>query len=721
LRTPLLVALVLFCRAPLHAQEATTPTAAALRIMASPVIDGRLNEPVWETAHPITEFRQQEPLEGEPSTESTDVRIVYDDTQLYIGIRITDSEPTQIRAAELRRDNTLEADDTFTVLLDTYHDHRNAFLFRINPRGTRFDAMIRNESAFLTANWDEQWTAAAVITESGWTAEIAIPFKILRFSGDEEQVWGLNFERVIKRKNEFVYWAAWDRDYMFTHVSQAGHLTGLSDIRQAERLRIRPYVLAGSEQFDAIAQPDSRFVREIGIEDLKYSVTPNLTADATLNPDFAQAEADTQQVNLTRFSLYFQEKRQFFIEGSDSLRMSVGFLHFGPPPLEIFYSRRIGLSDDGVPTPLAGGGKITGKVGGFDVGALTVQSDSQDGLASENFAVGRVRKEILSRSYVGAIVTNRQGDGRFNRVVGADARFVFFRYLNIAALAAKSSESATPESSLPGADKQWVRQAGVEWRADKLEGGVNYIGIDPGFNPAAGFVRRHDRMFGQRVSYKPRPRGNFIRQLEFTPTNVAYYNDTGTLLSRNSHVPIAAAFQSGDRLELDIANVAEVLLRPFNVGPVRLPVGSYEWNESTMTFRSYNGRAVSGVAGFTVGDFYNGTKRTWNLSTDLRPGEHLSLQPTYSFNDVDLAQGSFNTHLVGIRSNVSFNTNVLTSAYVQYNSAGELAAVQVRFNYIFRTIDNVIVAYNEVRYTDGLFSGMANRSLVMKVTYSVHR
>ena len=533
-------------------------------------------------------------------------------------------------------------------------------------------------------------------------------------------MWGLNFERVIKRKNEFVYWAAWDRDYMFTNVSQAGHLTGINDIRQAERLRIRPYVLAGAEQFDAVAQPTDRFVREIGIEDLKYSLTPNLTADATVNPDFAQAEADTQQVNLTRFSLYFQEKRQFFIEGSDSLRMSVGFLHFGPPPLELFYSRRIGLSDDGVPTPLAGGGKITGKVGGFDVGVLSVQSESQSGQTTENFAVGRIRKEILGRSYVGAIFTSRQGDGRFNRVAGADARFVFFKYLNIAALAARSTESDAWAGS-PAGDKRWVRQAGVEWRADKLEAGMNYIGIDPDFNPAGGFVRRHDRMFGQRVSYKPRPRGGLIRQLEITPTNVAYYTDTFTLLSRNSHLPVAAAFQSGDRLEVDVANVEEVLLRPFTVGSVRLPVGGYQWNEATMTLRSYNGRKLSGNVGVTVGDFYDGTKRTWNLSTELRPGKNLSLQPAYSYNNVDLARGSFDTHLIGLRSNVSFSTNLLTSAYLQYNSAGDLAAVQVRINYIFRTIDNFIVAYNETRVTDGLLSGRSNRSIVMKVTYSVHR
>ena len=716
----LAVLAVLSIGAPLYGQPAGPPAAQAKRAGQKPIIDGQLTEPIWETATPITGFRQREPVEGDPSTETTEVRIVYDAAELYIGVRVSDSEPAQIRASELRRDNTLESDDTFAVILDTYHDHRNAFLFRINPRGTRFDALIRNESEVVVANWDEQWTAAAVLNDMGWSAEIAIPFKILRFAAAENQVWGLNFERVVKRKNEFAYWAGWDRDYMFTNVSQAGHLSGIAGIRQAERLRIRPYVLTGVESFEAAGRPDASLVREIGIDDLKFSLTPNLTADATLNPDFAQTEADTQQINLTRFSLFFPEKRQFFIEGQDSLRMSVAFLHFGPPPLEVFYTRRIGLSDTGEPTPLHGGGKVTGKVAGFDLGVLSVQSEGQVGGESENFAVGRIRKEILGRSYIGAIVTNRQGDGRFNRVAGADARFVFLEHLSIAGLIAQSSDS-TGSVNLAGGRKRWVRQTGIEWLADKIEAGMNYIGVDPDFNPGIGFVRRHDRLFGQRFSYRPRPGGALIRQLEITPTNVGYYNDTGVLLSRNSHVPLAASFQSGDRIEFDIGNVAERLLRPFNIGSVTLPVGSYEWNESGLTLRTYNGRSLSAVAGFTAGDFYNGTKRTWMLSGEVRPNKNVSLQPTYTVNDVNLVQGSFNTHLVGGRSNVSFSTNLLTSAYVQYNSAGDLAAFQLRFNYIFRTIDYVIVTYNETRFTDGPLSGKANQSLVLKLTYSVHR
>jgi Domain of unknown function (DUF5916)/Carbohydrate family 9 binding domain-like len=714
----LAVLAVLLVSAPLYGQPAGPPAAQAKRVGQKPIIDGQLSEPMWETATPITGFRQREPVEGDPSTEPTEVRILYDAAELYIGVRVSDSEPAQIRASELRRDNTLDSDDTFAVILDTYHDHRNAFLFRINPRGTRFDALIRNESEVVVANWDEQWTAAAVLNDTGWSAEIAIPFKILRFAAAENQAWGLNFERVVKRKNEFAYWTGWDRDYLFTNVSQAGHLSGIAGIRQAERLRIRPYVLTGVESFEAAGRPDASLVREIGIDDLKFSLTPNLTADATVNPDFAQTEADTQQINLTRFSLFFPEKRQFFIEGQDSLRMGIAFLHFGPPPLDIFYTRRIGLTDAGEPTPLHGGGKLTGKVAGFDLGVLSVQSDGQNGRPSENFAVGRIRKEILGRSYIGAIVTNRQGDGRFNRVAGADARFVFLEHLNIAGLIAKSSDSAL---NVAAGRKRWVRQTGIEWLADKIEAGMNYIGVDPDFNPGIGFVRRHDRLFGQRFSYRPRPGGALIRQLEITPTNVGYYNDTGVLLSRNSHVPIAASFQSGDRIEFDVGNVAERLLRPFTIGPVTLPIGSYEWNESGLTLRTYNGRSLSAVAGFTVGDYYTGTKRTWTLSGEVRPNKNMSLQPAYTVNDVNLVQGSFNTHLVGLRSNVSFSTNLLTSAYVQYNSAGDLAALQLRFNYIFRTIDYLIITYNETRFTDGPLSGEANQSLVLKITYSVHR
>jgi hypothetical protein len=701
---------------PAAAQVPETPTAQAQRVTSPPRIDGRLDDAVWQTAPPITGFRQREPQEGADASEPTTVRIVYDQTNLYIAAELTDSTPTDIRASELRRDNTLESDDTFSVLLDSYHDHRNGFVFRVNPRGTRFDALIRNESRFYYADWDEQWTAAATMTDEGWFVEMAIPFKILRFTGSEQQTWGLNFERIVKRKNELAYWAGWERNYTFHNVSQAGHLAGLRDIRQAERIRLRPYVVAGVENFDAVTSPKgTRGIGEVGIDDLKVAVTSTLTADLTVNPDFAQTEVDSQQVNLTRFSLFFPEKRQFFIEGAESLRMGVGLLHFGPPPLELFYSRNIGLSAAGTPIPVNIGGKLTGKVSGFDVGLLNAQTGSAGTADGQNFTVARMRKEVLGRSYVGAIATNRQGDGARNTIVGADARFTFFNNFNVMGLVARADDRGV-------ATTQWATQLGAEWRDDFVDVGANYIDVDPQFNAGVGFVRVRERLIGVRGSVKPRPGRWRIRQFELTPSAVFYADDRRVLRSREGQFTFATAFETGDRLELFYRNSFERIVRPFPIGPgVTLPLDVYDWNTAGLTFRGYNGRPISGAVTFNTGSFYNGDKQTLTMQGDVRPNKLLSLNPTYEVNDVSLVQGAFRTHLFGLRANVSFSTNLLTSAYVQYNSAGQLAATQVRLNYIFRTIDNVYLVFNETRFTDGPFNGRSNRSLVTKVTYSLHR
>ena len=707
-----------------QAQPPAAPTAQALKVTTAPKLDGRLDDPIWQKAAVISGFKQREPDEGRDASENTTVRIAYDQSHLYIGAVFDDSVPAEIRASELRRDNTLESDDTFSVLLDTYHDHRNAFVFRVNPRGTRFDALVRNESRFYYADWDEQWSAAAVLTDTGWSAEIAIPFKILRFTGAPTQIWGLNFERVIKRRNEMAYWAGWSRNFAFQNVSQAGHLDGLADLKQAERLRLRPYFLGGVESLDAVAAPTpARGIAEIGIDDLKWQVTSTLTADLAVNPDFAQTEVDAQQVNLTRFSLFFPEKRQFFIEGADSLRMGVGLLHFGPPPLELFYSRNIGLSRLGTPITIPVGGKLTGKAGGFDVGVLTAQTSATDRQPGENLTVGRVRKEILGRSYIGAIATNREGGQVRNTVLGIDGRFTFFNNLNIMGLAARSEDDrgVTPSTTAP-AKPQWATQLGAEWRDDFVEVGANYLDVDPNFNAGIGYVRTKERMIGARGSLKPRPKRWHIRQFELTPSSVWYHDVDRVLRSRETNFTFATAFQSGDRIELVPSDSYERVVRPFPIGPgTTVRPGDYDWNAMTLNVRSYNGRKVSGNASVSAGSFYDGDKVTLTLSGDLRPNKTVSLNPTYQMNNVDLSAGAFVTHLFGLRANVSFSTNLLTSAFIQYNSAGQLAATQVRLNYIFRTIDNVFLVYNETRYTDGVFDGRANKSLVLKVTYSVHR
>ena len=698
------------------AAQTSDRTARAHPIDQAPVIDGLLDDEAWLQAPVIAEFRQKEPTEGEAASERTRVRVVFDDTQLYIGVEALDDEPSEIRATELRRDNTLENYDSFSVLLDTFHDHRNAFLFRINPRGTRFDGVIRNEGSRISADWDEQWVAAATITDRGWSGELSIPFKVLRFTPDDEQAWGLNFERVIKRKNELAYWSGWDRNYVFTDVSQAGHLSGLTGIRQAERVRFRPYVVAGAERLDAVSAPvGSEMVGEIGIDDLKFAVTSNLTVDVAVNPDFAQAEVDDQRVNLTRFSLFFAERRSFFIEGADSLRMGIGMLHFGPPPLELFYSRRAGLSDRGEPTSIVAGAKLTGKVRGFDLGVINVQTGDSGDQSGQNFGAARVRKELFGRSYVGALVTSREGGGASNRVAAVDARFVVKEHLNIGALVGRSFD--------PGVDgEQWVGHAAAEWRSDLIDAGAIYLDVRPNFNPGIGFVRSHERMTGGRVSLKPRPGIDWIRQLQFTPSLVYFQDDEDVVRSRRAGVQFATLFQSGDRFDVNVQRERERLPRPFRISrDVTVPVGRYDWNQGGVTFRTFNGRPLSGQVGVTVGDFYSGTKRALQMQGEIRPSANLSFAPSYRYNDVNLPEGNFETHLVGIRANVSFTTDLLTSAFLQYNSSGQLAGIQVRLNYIFRTIDNIFVVYNETRFVDGIFREESNRSFVVKTTYSLHR
>ena len=686
----------------------------ATTVEEAPVIDGRLDDPVWQGVPGASEFYQKEPVEGEAATEVTTVHILYDRAYLYIGVELLDSDPVQIRASELQRDSTLDNDDSFTVAVDSFHDHRNAFVFRLNALGTRYDALIQEESKNLDRAWDEQWTAAAVRTDQGWSAEFSIPFKILRFSGAEEQVWGINFERVIKRKNESVYWSGWDRDFGFNNISQAGHLEGLIDIKQAERLRIRPYLLGGVENF-AATSAGTEAVGEVGIDDLKIAVTSNLTADLAFNPDFGQVEVDAQQVNLTRFNLFFREKRPFFVEGAESLRMGLGLLHFGPPPVEMFHSRRIGLSDAGEPISIMAGSKLTGKIGAFDLGFLNVQTNDDQGFPGENFTVARVRRAVLDRSYVGGIFTNRQGGGLYNRLAGLDARFVLKKYLQINGMLAKSFTTGL-------SDQEWLTQIGAEWRTDLVTAGVNYMDIEPNFIPGIGFLRRKDRTIGSRMILRPRPGGERIRNFEIETSLVYNHDQDGVLISRNTGLDFGVVFQSGDKVEFEIENDVERLSRPFPIGPgVILPIGEYRWNAGGVSFRSFNGRKLAGSAGVSLGDFYNGTKNSLDLAGEFRPNENLNFSPSYKYNDIDLIEGSFNTHLFGLRADVSFTNNLLTSTFLQYNSTGDLAALQVRFNYIFRTIDNFFIVYNETRFTDGVFSGESDRSLIVKVTYSLHR
>ncbi len=633
-------------------------SARAVRVDVAPVVDGRLDDAAWELAEKVGDFRQRDPAQGQPATEETTVRIVYDRDALYIGALLGDREPDRILARALRRDSDFDSDDRFAVILDTFHDHRNGFVFTVNPNGAMSDGIVRNEAS-PDGDWDEQWFAGVSVGEHGWSVELQIPFKVLRFRGGDAGPWGIDFERVIRRKNEEVYWANWSRNFDFEQVSQAGMLTGLEGIAQGQRVRLRPYVVGGVESIRAVEGPGSlEPLRSIGLDDGRIGVTPNLVANVAVNPDFAQTEADTRRVNLSRFNLFFPEKRRFFVEGAASLRMGLPE-NFGDQSLVLFHSRRIGLTQDGEPTPLAFGGKLTGKVAGTDIGVLGAREAAANGVPAENFGVVRFQREVLNRSYFGAIVTGRDGEAGNQTTVGADAQVVVKRYLRLSSLVAAAGN--------PDGGRNWATFLGGAWNSDFFDAQAAYLNVDPGFNPSLGFVRRQDRQLQGEAYIKPRPRSGPIRQLFFGPSVLAHHDPQGTLLTREIELEGQAEFQSGDETEIWYIRATEQLPEPFEISDsIVLPVKRYDWNALELEVRTFDGRPLSGSIAVRTGGFYSGTRRNIEVSPDLRAGRHLAISPNYSFNDIRLAEGSFQTHLLGVRVEASFTRNVLTSAFIQY-------------------------------------------------------
>src|SRR5436190_795497 len=412
-------------------QDSTGPQRIHILRVTEPIkIDGKLDEPEWSSAEAATDFRQETPTEGAPASEKTEVRVLCDDKNLYLGIRAFDAEPARINARELVRDSLFATDDTIAIVLDTYHDRRNAFRFVVNPLGTQQDALITDEGRDINLSWDGSWISAGRIDAKGYVVEIAIPLTTLRFKEGIE-AWGLNVSRVIRRKNEENLWTSWQRSFGLERVSQAGDLDGVNEIRRRRLREIKPYAsgewregvpLIGRNGLDAGVRGN------IGIEVAKLGITPSLTAEFTVNPDFGQAEVDDQIVNLSRFSVFFPEKRDFFLENS-------GIFLFGRQgENQAFFTRRIGLTDRGQPVPIDYGVKVTGKIGPYNLGFLQVQTrklgeDSTGlGIPRQQFSVLRVKRDILKRSYIGAIFVNRQGatavgESNYNRVGGADAEF----------------------------------------------------------------------------------------------------------------------------------------------------------------------------------------------------------------------------------------------------------------------------------------------------------
>ena len=713
------------------------PVARAWRVEQAPVIDGDvLGEAVWTVASPETGFRQNTPDEAEPASERTDVRIVYTDDTLYFGVVCFVGDPATIIVSDARRDSSLVETDSFQIVLDTYRDQQNGFVFGTNPAGLEYDGQLTNEGegsggiggglvirsgsqqqrgsgGGFNLNWDGVWQVATQVTDVGWTAEFAIPFRTLRYASGVTQTWGLNFQRNIRHRNEQSYWAPLPRQFNLNRLSLAGELRGL-EAPPPRNLQLNPYVLGKALRRDA----DSRATTlgEVG-GDLKYSVTPSLTLDLTYNTDFAQVEVDDQQINLDRFNLFFPEKRPFFLENA-------GLFSVGQPgELELFFSRRIGIGDDGVQIPIRGGGRLTGQVGAnTHIGMLNMQTAgvAASETPSNNYTVARVRQDLPNRSNVGAIVVNRNATGAFagpedvNRSYAVDGRWGIGETVTLSGFAA---ETETP--GVTGGTHAYNLAASYESERYRYGGGLTEVA--PGFNPEAGFYarrgyRRIDGAF--RTAFRP---DNSIGFHEWTPHAAVFLIrdfDTGRVESDWIHLDNTMEWRNGFWASMALNLTTEGVLAPFEIFPdVVVPADRYDHAEAQLRFRTDQGAPLSLEFFSVFGGLFGGRRSTVGPRLSLRLGERFNTQVSWDRNDLDLPGGAFVTNLSRLRLNYSFTPRVFVQALVQYNDRARLWSSNVRFGMLSDANTGLFVVYDDIEGFDRFRPPGAGRSLTVKYSH----
>ena len=717
--------------------------ALALRIPdgMTPKIDGRLDEPIWTQAPAIGNFYQREPNFGQPSTERTEFRVLYDDRKIYFGVWLWDSDARAIIGNEMKRDSGLNRGDQLKIIIDTFHDHRNGFYFSTNPLGALKDANTVENGRTINYDWNIVWENRTSIDDRGWYVELAIPLSQLRFrTALGESTWGLNLCRIIMRKNEETYWVPFPREWNangFARLSNAGVLTGLAGVRARRRLEFLPYISPRAvRDYETRAATD--FDADVGV-DAKIGVTDELTADLTYNTDFAQVEADQEVVNLTRFSLFFPEKRQFFTE-------SLGIFDYGksgsspggeaaandPGILPLFYSRRIGLVE-GQAVPLVGGGKLTGRVGPYSLGLMNITTRTADvRLASgerevegSNFTVLRVKRNILSKSSVGAMFLNRDGGlTAYNRSFGVDLGLLFGSSVTLTGLVAKTSSPASALAGLTGSDTAAV--ADFIYKRDRFNAGVQYSDIGERFNAEMGFITRTDvRVTRAKAGWTPRPRWRGVRQMQVNGYYEYYENHAGRVDSRSTSLDLSMQRQNSSSMHVSVARDYDFLPVPFATAGTRLPVGGYTWTSYLAGYNSNRARRVYGSVTAEAGGYYSGNRQSIRASLNFQLGRTLLLEPNYTRNWITLpSRPTFGTNTLNFRVSQSFSPDLFVKAFMQYNDERHTASFDLLFWYIYKPGSDLYVVYNEGRETDlpgDRWSRPRNRSLALKMTYWLAR
>ena len=737
----ILIVLGLIISTPLlsqHSKISIKPNLVASRIEAPLHHDGIVNELLWQKLEVATNFTQQNPDEGKPASQKTEVRVGFDDINLYFGVICFDSEPHKIVVNENYRDSNLSQSDSIQILLDTFNDGQNGFIFGTNPSGVQFDSQVsksglhrggggprragqggaqRGGSASFNINWDGVWKVRSQITKRGWESEIVIPFRTLRYHAGET-TWGFNISRRLPRRKESSFWAPISRAFQFREVSTVGSLSAL-ETKTHRSLKIIPYLLSGFSQ-DYFRQEDQlRFERNLGV-DLKYSITPNLTLDTTVNTDFAQVEIDDNQVDLTRFNLFFPEKRMFFLENS-------GFFEFGSPrEVEIFFSRRIGLDEDGNPVPIDVGARLTGKIGPYQIGLLNMQTRSiGSGVAANNYSVLRLSRELPNRSSIGVIGVNREmttdteGVLPYNRTAGLDANFGLGKFANW------FSYMAT--SKTPGLkDNNHTYSSRFQYDNSRHEFSLGYLEVGTNFNPEVGFLKRsgfRKPHYFYRFTYHPSSTRILSIEPHFSGKNWLTL-ETNDRESSFEHYHVQTIWKNGGRLGLAWNRNFERLDDSFEVhSDIFIPVGKYHFSELIADFSTdpsatqfFNGNAA-------VGSFYNGKISSFNLRGGYRIGKSLSWTGSWIGNFIKLPVGEFGAHLIGLQFKWSITPKNLLQSFSQYNSVTREIGHNIRLGILSKSSNGLYVVFNTLRNNLGfrdpheVYRNTVSQSLFLKYTH----
>jgi hypothetical protein len=717
---------------PIAAQNGSQPpNVAAVYVEQGPVIDGRLDEAIWGDAVLLDAFTQQEPDEGAPVSERTEVRLMYDENALYVGLHAFESSPAGVTATEMRRDSDqILSEDNFQIILDTFQDRRSGYMFVTNPLGAQLDQQVFNEgeggipgrpTPNINRDWDGVWHTAAQKTPDGWVAEIAIPWVTLRFPESESQRWGINLMRNIGRRNEQAFWAPVPKPYQIAKVSFAGTLSGMNSLARGSDLRVTPFVTSGASRVTDSGVADNSFQRDMGI-DVKYGLTAGINLDVTLNTDFAQAEVDDEQVNLTRFPLFLPEKRDFFLENAGQFK--VGSATAFNRLAELFFTRRIGLSPAGDQVRILAGGRVTGKVGRNDISVLNVQTDGASGRSGENFLVTRYSRYFSSRSRIGGLFINKsETDGdHFNRTFAVDMALVPNDALTVTGFIAKTETPGMTEGQTASyLNATWLDQT---WR---IYG--EFADLGDNFNPEVGFLpRRGIRMSKLHIERDPRPDILGIRVM--TPMfNVIYTTDQkNRLVSRRLHYMVGTTFDNGAYLNVMYNQNYERLDEPFVVreGAAVTP-GGYSFGALRLSFNSNPARSLYYQLNYSPQDFYDGTRTDKSLTLGARVSSKLSAEASYARNDIDLPAAAFDVELGSLRIDYAMSPAMTLRTITQYNSSTDQWSTSARFRYTYRPGSDVYLVYDELRRDLdsptglGVLNEYRDRRLILKVSHLLTR